>query len=111
MCRKYSCNNLNTLAKCKCARRNGTNGRIFLHVYKEKKKLFLRRAVILPTRAGNVVPAHLQMCRKVLYEVVPHMPQLEKCSVKVQIQVEHVFFLHVFLWFHDVPFFCALRTL
>ena len=36
-----------------------------------KKEVVLRGAGILPTRAGSIVPAHLQMCRKLLYEVVP----------------------------------------
>ena len=67
MCRKYSCNNLNIPAKFKCARRNGTHGRIFL------EEVVLRRAGVLPTHAGSIVLAHLQMCRKLLYvyEVVP----------------------------------------
>ena len=66
MCRKYYCNNLNIPANvleemermveysCMCW----------------KKEVVLRTG-ILPTRAGSIVPAHLQMCRNVLCEVVP----------------------------------------
>ena len=52
-----------------CAGRNGTHGKISACV--GKKEVVLRRAGILPTRAGSIVPAHLQMCRKLLCEVLP----------------------------------------
>ena len=38
---------------------------------RKKRSCILRRPGILPTRAGSIVPAHLQMCRKLLCEVVP----------------------------------------
>ena len=44
-----------------------------------EKKVALKTAGILPTRARSIVPAQLEMCRKLLYEV---MPQLEKSFLK-----------------------------
>ena len=46
-----------------------------------KKEVILKRAGILPTHAGSIVPAHPQICRKLLYEwhhLFKFMPQLQK---------------------------------